>query len=112
MSEYIKWLENQIEARHKEWEDAKDSGNTILTQDIALALQVYGKCLGAAREDPLLTRAPLMQDALDGVEFVSRCDPDSGVTFMECPWCGGSVGDHAPNCLRQRALGLEVLDGR
>lgn len=47
----------------------------------------------------------LLRAALEAVEYVD---------FNDCPWCGlpkynndtGDVIGHAPDCLRQRALGL------
>lgn len=49
----------------------------------------------------------LLKAALEAVEYVD---------FNDCPWCGlpkynnntGDVIGHAPDCLRQRALGLEA----
>lgn len=61
----------------------------------------------------------LMREALEKVEW----EDDSERMYVYCPWCGesyyvGSPGDppesqwkHAPDCLRQRALGLDKKDG-
>lgn len=54
--------------------------------------------------DTIAKLYPLMRQALEAVEWVG--DDTNGFGY-NCPWCQRSEKDgHAPDCLRQLALGL------
>jgi hypothetical protein len=48
----------------------------------------------------------LMRRALEEVEWITFGNWDT----LRCPWCKGMKrkGGHTPNCIRQRALGVDL----
>jgi hypothetical protein len=49
-----------------------------------------------------------LRAVVDAVEWITGPKTPAGNTMDYCPWCGGvDIEGHAPDCQRQRALGLE-----
>ena len=65
--------------------------------------KLVGKYYALVAENTILRQErDLLREAVEAVEWI----PVATTSVCICPWCGyPSYNDHAPDCLRQRALG-------
>jgi hypothetical protein len=121
MTEFEKWLEERKESHKGREDDFKEDGEFDPAVAHARMATAYALCIEKLREDPLLSRAELMKEALERSPLTGTLSPGGSIQ-AKCFWCkeeavleqkpGSKYGRqwkefHKPDCLRQRALGLD-----